>query len=181
MWWIKARAKWLIAVLVIVAGAGGAAFYFTQNTTDGKLGTDGGTGVRVYQDDQGRVIVANANELKPELPFALPRNCDEAFALMKDMAKKYGNQAKATPDVRQVHEIYDNLAKQLCSYARYNSANLDWLKEWYYNPDTWIQSGQNPQNPQSPDAGTTVPGTTSPETRATESTTTTTGTEPSQG
>lgn len=137
MWWIKARAKWILLAVVVLAAAGGGVFFATQQPSDGKPGTDGGTGVRVYQDDQGRVIVANANDVKPELAFALPRNCDEAFSLMKDVIKENGTQAKATPDVRQVFEIYNGLSKQLCSWSRYDAANIDWIKQWYFNPDTW--------------------------------------------
>lgn len=129
MWWIKARLKRILVVLLLIAGIGGALAVTSKG--DGKPGSDGGTGVRVYQDDQGRIVVKNSNNLRPALSFPLPRDCAESLALMKGVRDEHTNTTKATPEARQVFALYDGLAKELCSYVKYQAASADFIQKWF--------------------------------------------------
>jgi hypothetical protein len=159
MWWIKAKAKQIVVIILVLSAAGGGAFWY-QNRSDGHPGTDGGTGVRVFQNDQGQIVVSNANQVNPKLTFALPRNCDEALQMMKDLEKKEKRAIDSTPEHRQVFALYDALSRELCSYTVYQKSSEEFIRDWYLNPD----------------APTTVPGASTTVTPSTTTDTSTTST-----
>jgi hypothetical protein len=134
MWWIKAKAKQIVVIILVLGAVGGGAFWY-QNRSDGQPGTDGGTGVRVFQNDEGQIVVSNSNAVNPKLTFALPRNCDEALQLMKDVQKSAKRAVDSTPENRQVFALYDALARELCSYTVYLKSSTDFITDWYVNPD----------------------------------------------
>jgi hypothetical protein len=160
MWWIKAKAKKIVVIILVLAAAGGGAFWY-QNSTDRHPGSDGGTGVRVYQNDDGQIVVSNANEVNPKLSFALPRNCDEALQLMKDIVKIEKRAIDSTPENRQVFALYDALSRELCSYTVYQKNSDGFIKDWYLNPDA-------------PTTATSSTTTTAPDSTSTDTSTTST-------
>ena len=167
MWWIKAKAKQIVVIILVLSAAGGGAFWY-QNRSDGYPGTDGDTGVRVYQNDEGQIVVSNANAVNPPLPFALPRNCDEALQLMKDIYNKDKRSIDSTPERRQVFTLYDTIAREICSYAVYvKNGSEAFIYEWFKTPGT--------PGTTTPGASTTVAPSTSTVTSSTSSTTTTQG------
>jgi hypothetical protein len=166
MWWIKAKAKQIVIVILVLSAAGGGAFWY-QNRTDGYPGTDGGTGVRVFQNEEGQIVVSNSNAINQKLPFALPRNCDEALQLMTDIHKKDKNAFDSTPERRQVFALYDTLARELCSFTIYQKSANDFIYEWYKDLDAPATTV--------PGASTTVAPSSSTNTSSTSSTTTTQG------
>lgn len=162
MWWIKARIKMLILVLLVasLAVAGGVVALSKSSTGSA---SDGGTGVVVRQDDKGRVIISNTNERKESIPFVLPRSCKEAGNLIEKYAKQYKTDSAATNDVRQVFSIYDSLGQNLCSFREWIDVKHDFVDPWYAPSEksaTSTTSTTAPTGNTAPAESTTTPSAT---------------------
>lgn len=130
MWWIKAHIKMLVLVLLVACLAGVGGLLVLRNSSSG-TSTDGGTGIVVRQDENGRVIISNTNERKESIPFVLPRSCKEAGQLIEKYAKQYKTDDEATNEVRQVFSIYDSLGQSLCSFREWLGVKQNFIDVWY--------------------------------------------------
>lgn len=148
MWWIRKRAKTIVPVLLIVAVACGGLLIFTssKSTTPGDTessgtkdtteaasgeGTPEGNGVRVYKDENGRIIVSNGENIQREVTLELPQNCKEAAEMIDKHLAEHKSAIDAEDDARITMVIYQRLAQDLCSWRQYNDTASGQLSKWF--------------------------------------------------
>jgi hypothetical protein len=148
MWWIRKRAKTIIPVLLLVAVACGGVLIFLGNspsdgteqggsatanssgTNSGEGAPDGG-GVRVYKDENGRIVVSNGSSIKREVSLELPQNCTETLEKIESHIAEFKTAIDADDNSRITMVIYQRLAQDLCSWREYNSMAAKQLSDWF--------------------------------------------------
>lgn len=171
MWWIRKRAKTIVPVLLVIAVACGGLLIFTssKSTTPGEKessgprgtteaasgeGTPEGSGVRVYKDENGRIIVSNGENIQREVTLKLPQNCKEAAEMIDKHLAEHKSAIDAEDDARITMVIYQRLAQDLCSWRQYNDTASDQLSKWFQPAPGQTPAGTTaPQN----NSGDTVP------------------------
>jgi hypothetical protein len=148
MWWIRKRAKTIIPVLLLVAVVSGGVLVFLGNSSsDGAKKSDGstsgtasvnsgegspdGSGVRVYKDDEGRIVVSNSASIKRETSLELPQSCLESIEKIEAHVAEFKTAIDADDNSRITMVIYQRLAQDLCSWREYNDLAVKQLSGWF--------------------------------------------------
>jgi hypothetical protein len=148
MWWIRKRAKTIIPVLLLVAVVSGGVLIFLGNSSsdgaeksggsasgtasvNGGEGSPDGSGVRVYKDDEGRIVVSNSASIKRETSLELPQSCLESLEKIEAHVAEFKTAIDADDNSRITMVIYQRLAQDLCSWREYNDLAVKQLSGWF--------------------------------------------------
>lgn len=84
----------------------------------------------VFEDADGRVVVANRDQTPFQLSFALPQNCPQAIELVQTVLDEAGSSAAATEDQQSLMIIYSRLSEELCSFRVFTDLVGPMLEKW---------------------------------------------------
>lgn len=131
------RNRWRLLAALVIGGAATVAVLITVASTNPADTTTPDSsqvattlpagavvsedGVMVYQDADGKIIVANRDQLPFRVSFPLPRNCAENKKLISDLIADAETATLANADQRSQMLVLDRLAQDLCSWREYNT------------------------------------------------------------